>query len=224
MNAPVPLSLDTPRRRLGAWLDMHLVDHGLVRLAYNNRFALGGGMYRSSQPSPSQLRRYRERIGLNTVINLRGPNTYGSYAFEREACEQLGIELVDFRLFSRSPPTADEIHRLRDLFARLRYPALMHCKSGADRAGIAAVLYRHLHLGHPLHQAQQELHWRYGHLRKSKTGVQDFMIATYLARNAREPIDFLRWIDTEYDPRALKAQFRESGWASLLVDHVLHRE
>ena len=62
--------LDTTYGRLMAWLNMHLVDHGCVRAIYNNLYALGGGMYRSSQPSPAQIRHDQRRYGLRSIINL----------------------------------------------------------------------------------------------------------------------------------------------------------
>ena len=58
----------------------------------------------------------------------------------------------------------------------------------------------------------------------AKTGVLDFFFATYVARNAQSPIGFLEWVDTEYNRLELHSRFREEGWASLIVDKVLHRE
>ena len=60
--------------------------------------------------------------------------------------------------------------------------------------------------------------------KRAKTGVLDFFFATYVARNAKSPIGFLEWVDTEYNRLELHARFREEGWASLIVDKVLHRE
>ena len=77
------MDISTTSGRVRAWLDMHLVDHGAIRAVYNNLYNLGGGMYRSSQPSPAQLRKYREKLGLRTVINLRGAHGYGSYEIGR---------------------------------------------------------------------------------------------------------------------------------------------
>ena len=203
---------------------MHLVDHGCVRAIYNNFHPLGGGMYRCSQPSPRQIRKYRDRHGIRSIINLRGVHDYGSYFYEEEACSQLGITLISVKLYSRTPPSVAEIHRMRDIFASLEYPALIHCKSGADRAGLGAVLYRVLHLGHPVSGAVSELSWKYGHSKRAKTGILDFFFATYLAYNATHPIDFIDWVDTVYDEQALKVSFRDDGVSSLIVDKVLHRE
>ena len=69
-----------------------------------------------------------------------------------------------------------------------------------------------------------ELGWKYGHFKRAKTGVLDFFFATYVARNQQSPIGFLEWVDTEYSRLELHSRFREEGWASLIVDKVLHRE
>lgn len=216
--------LHTPWGRSLAWLDMHLVDHGFVRAIYNNFHNLGAGLYRCSQPSPSQIRDYHARYGIQTIVNLRGENPYGSYFLEEEVCRELGIGLLTYRLYSRQPPSPSEIHGLKALFATLPYPALMHCKSGADRAGMGAALYRILHLGHAVPAALSELNWRYGHFRKSEAGVLDFFFETYLARNAREPIAFLHWVDTEYDWHEMHQRYEKSGWSSLVADRLLQRE
>jgi len=218
------MDISTTSGRIRAWFDMHLVDHGAIRAIYNNFYDLGGGMYRSSQPSPAQLAKYQKTLGLRTVINLRGPHGYGSYALEKEACAALGIALHDIKLYSRTPPEIEEVHAMDELFKQIEYPALLHCKSGADRAGIGAALYRILHLGHKVEDAMSELGWKYGHFKRARTGVLDFFLATYVARNQRSPIGFLEWVDTEYSRLEAQTRFREEGWASLIVDKVLHRE
>jgi len=134
------MDISTTSGRIRAWLDMHLVDHGAVRAVYSNFYDLGGGMYRSSQPSPAQLRKYQQSLGLRSVINLRGAHGYGSYALEKGACDTLGLMLHDIKLYSRTPPEIEEVHAMDELFKRLEYPALLHCKSGADRAGLGAAL------------------------------------------------------------------------------------
>jgi protein tyrosine/serine phosphatase len=221
---PDRFNLASPLGRSAAWLSMHLVDHGVVRTVYNNFYSLGGGLYRCSQPSPAQIRRYHRKLGIRSIINLRGHSPYGSYPLEVEVCRELGINLVDARLFSREPPSAEDVHRMNELFARLEYPALMHCKSGADRAGMGSVLYRVLRLGHDVKSAMVELDWRYGHFRQARTGVLDFFLHTYVDRHEREPIAVLDWVDREYDKSDVQARFKQSRWSSLLVDSVLRRE
>ena len=159
-------------------------------------------------------------ISLSAGLLLR----FRPYALEKEACAALGIALHDIKLYSRTPPEIEEVHAMDELFKQIEYPALLHCKSGADRAGIGAALYRILHLGHKVEDAMSELGWKYGHFKRARTGVLDFFLATYVARNQRSPIGFLEWVDTEYSRLETQTRFREEGWAGLIVDRVLHRE
>lgn len=218
--------LTTPLGRSIAYLDMYLRDHQILRSIYCNRHAIGGGMYRSGQPSPWQLRDWHRKFGLRTVINLRGDHGYGSYALEAEACQRLGITLVNHRLMSRQLPTVDEVLATRELFERVEYPVLMHCKSGADRAGLASTLYRHFRFGEPISSLRQ-LHWRFGHFRAGHTANLDLFFEAYQRDDARSPIAFIDWLRTRYDRAALEAEFYRlvsSPLGTWWVDRVLHRE
>lgn len=209
------------------YLDMLFVDHGVLRLAYLNHHPLGPQMWRSAQPAPHQIR-FMASSGLKTIINLRGERMCGSYVLERQACEQLGIKLVNCQVRSRAAPTREELRRVRDVFETIEYPALLHCKSGADRAGLTSVLYRHLKQGVPLAEAKGELSLRFGHIRQADTGVLDYFFERYLADNERSAIPFFEWVETVYDSDEVKRTFEAQGWskrwANRLVNGVLRRE
>lgn len=217
-------SLTGPAGRLRTWANAQLRDHGLFRLAWSNFHVVGGGMYRSGQPGPAQLRRWQARYGLRSVINLRGSHDFASYTLERTACAELGIALHDIRLFSHIPPSPQRIAELAMLFERVEYPVLMHCKMGADRSGLGSALYRILRLGHPVAEAVRELSLRYGHLRHARAGVLDYLFASYLAYAAHTPIGFMEWVHSVYDDQALKQRYRADGWASLALERMLPRE
>jgi len=129
-----------------SYLDMLLVDHGIFRFMYANSHRISEKAWRSAQPAPHQLRRFA-RAGIRTVVNLRGERECGSYYLERQACERFGMKLVNFQVRSRAAPTREELLGAKRLFEEVEYPMLMHCKSGADRAGLMSVLYRFLHEG-----------------------------------------------------------------------------
>jgi protein tyrosine/serine phosphatase len=102
-------------------------------------------------------------------------------------------------------------------------PALVHCKSGADRAGIFAVLYRHFRLGEPIEIAKKELHWRFGHFRGSRTGILDYFFDQYLV--TREPNQtFIEWVGAAYDRDRIERDFKPAGPISFFVDSILRRE
>ena len=213
-----------PVSRLGAWANMLLVDHGLFRLAYPNRHRVGSGLvWRSAQPSPRQIAWFK-RQGVRTVITLRGGREHGSWPLQREACEREGLRLVEFVLRSREAPSRETVLAAKDFFERVDYPAVMHCKSGADRAGLAAALFLILHEDMPVREAVRQLSPRYGHFRFAKTGILDAFFARYLLEGEPRGQDFLDWVENDYDPSSLKRSFRPGFWSDVLVDRVLRRE
>ena len=219
-------SPDWVRRRFGrpaSYLDMLLVDHGIFRFFYANCHKISDHAWRSAQPAPHHIRRFA-KSGIRTIINLRGERQCGSYWLEQAACDHYGIKLINFQIGSRAAPTAEELNAAKSLFETIEYPMLMHCKSGADRAGIMSVLYRHLFEGVPIDVAKNELSFKYGHIRQADTGILDYFFDRYLADNAVRPMPFLEWVNTEYDSKELKRSFRSKGWANRLVDTVLRRE
>jgi protein tyrosine/serine phosphatase len=225
-NAIIDRTPPRLRRILGppaVYLDMLLVDHGVFRLIYGNSHRISAQVWRSAQPTPRQIRRFA-KAGIRTVVNLRGKRDCGSYWLEEEACARYGLKLVNFQIRSRAAPTREELRSAQELFAEIEYPMLMHCKSGADRAGIMSVLYLFLHEGVPLKEAKKQLSLKYGHIRQADTGILDYFFEKYLADTAGRPMDFFAWVETEYDPVELKRTFKSRGWANRLVDSVLRRE
>jgi protein tyrosine/serine phosphatase len=209
--------------RWRAHWDLMAVDHGFIRFFYANRARVSENLYRSGQPLPCHFRGIA-RKGIKTVVNLRGRNDSGWYVLEVEACREHGIEFVDFPTKSRDTPSKEMIHAAKRLFESIRYPALMHCKSGADRAGLVSVLYRHLKDGVPVADAMRELSLRYGHVRQADTGILDHFFERYLEDTRRRPMPLLDWIENVYDPEELKRSFRPQRWANGLVDRILRRE
>jgi len=209
--------------RLRVWLDMFFVDHGVFRLWFNLATPVTARAWRSGQPWPKHVRLAKER-GVKTIINLRGARDCGAYVLAREACAAYGITLVDMPFESRSAPHVDRLNRAQEVFQSVEYPVLLHCKSGADRVGIGAALYLMLKEGRPVAEAKKQLSLRFGHVRQAKTGVLDAFLDAYETRTARGPIDFMTWVNTEYDRDALNARFRNMKPADVLVDFILRRE
>jgi protein tyrosine/serine phosphatase len=220
----LPASLRGRLGPLGDWSDMMFVDHGFIRLAYLNLHRISPRMWRSAQPGPDAIRRLAER-GIKTIINLRGERNCGSYILERRACAARGMALVDIPVNSRSAPEPDRLLRLQQIFREIAYPALLHCKSGADRAGLVATLYLNVHEGLPLAEARRQLSWRYGHVKQARTGVIDYFFDAFERDNADTGRTLMEWVtSTDYDAGALTAHFRSNVLANALVDFVLRRE
>jgi protein tyrosine/serine phosphatase len=209
--------------RLASYVDMLFVDHGIIRLAYLNRHRLGPRAWRCAQPAPHHIRKFAQQ-GVRTIINLRGENGRGGYWLEQAACEKYGIALVNFKISSRRAPTRERIAAAFELFNRVEYPMLMHCKTGADRTGLMSVLYSVLKEGLPLSKAKRHLSLRYGHLRENGAGIIDDFFDRYLADNRRQPMPFVDWVNEVYDPEDLTRAFRAKGWISRLADRVRKEE
>lgn len=229
----IPLTREefqTPGGRRRAWRELMIADHGFLRLIYDNSHEVAPGkMWRSFQPSPRQLRRWRDR-GVRTVVNLRGCQPNGYYFLEEEACAELGLDLRSFKVLSREPPSKEVLHGARRLFGEIGYPALMHCKSGADRVGLMSALFLFFHEGRPIDEAVRQLSFRYGHIRQGKAGVIDHVFSTYMEYAKRKGIGlssvdaFFDWVDEVYDPQTARDEFLSTWWGNLLTERILRRE
>jgi protein tyrosine/serine phosphatase len=222
---PPDLPLLTPWPRFKAWLSMLFKDHSLFRFVYNTRIAVTPDLHRSGHPMPYQLRR-AQQDGVKTVLSLRGAETHvGSNQLEWDTCKRIGLRLVHFPLGSRSEPSRDQVLKIIDLLETLPKPLLVHCKSGADRAGLVSAIYLILH-GESYDTATQQLDfWRHGHIRQAKTGVLDHFLEAWRDWQAKHPDDSFRdWVANHYDSEAVKKSFQSSFWANQIVDRILRRE
>ncbi len=232
-DVPQPITREefqTERGRRRAWRQLMFADHGFLRKFYSNSHEVSAGkLWRTYQPSPLDLKKWKER-GIKTVVNLRGDKPSGFYFLEEEACAKLGLDLITFRVFSREAPSKEILHGAAKLFDAINYPALLHCKSGADRAGLMSTLYQFLHEGAPLPCALDQLSFKYGHVKQGKTGVIDAAFEEYIAyakgagKSLSSVDDFFEWVDNKYDPVATKQRFRTTWFGNFLTEKVLRRE
>ena len=218
--------LTTRQGRFRAYLNYLWADHAWLRLGFQNAHWVSPELIRTNQPWPFQLKRWRD-MGVKTVINLRGggyPTSF--YLLEKDACARLGMTLIDFAVSSREAPSRAQVEGAKALFERVQYPAVMHCKSGADRAGVMSVLFAHFHMGLPLREAvARELSFRTLHVKQGKTGVIDYTFERYFEEGEPAGLSFLQWVQrSEYDPKALKATFQAGMIGTLISDRLLRRE
>lgn len=220
----------TAAGRNRAWRELMLGDHGFLRKIYDNTHEVAPGkMWRTYQPSPTDLKKWKAR-GIKTVINLRGDKPSGFYFLEEEVCQKIGLSLVTFRVFSRDAPSKEILHGARKLFAEIAYPAVMHCKSGADRAGLMATLYLFFQENVPLDKAMEQLSFKYGHVKHGKTGVIDYAFEQYIDHARQKELslssieDFLQWVDCDYDPTATKNNYKSTALGDFLSEIVFRRE
>jgi protein tyrosine/serine phosphatase len=180
-------------------------DHGILRIFWTNFAEIAPGVYRSNQPDLARLTRYRD-IGIKSVLNLRGQSNHPAYVLEAEDCAALGLQMQTISAAARKAPSRDTLLKMFGAFDTLSKPFVIHCKSGADRAGLASALYL-LDRSASLTVAKSQLSLRYLHLKRSRTGVQDMFLQVYGERLALGPITIRDWVRDEYDPATLTARF-----------------
>lgn len=199
--------ISTPEARRAAAWHFQVSDHAFLRVWWTNLAEIAPGVWRSNQPSPKQLARHAQN-GIKTVINLRGAPKESFWLFEDEACRAHGLTLHSVGMSARRAPNRAALLELLRLFSTVQRPMLFHCKSGADRTGLAAAIYLICCEGRPLAQAQAQLSLRYLHVVQSATGILDHFLRLYGRDADRTGISLQDWIATVYDPEALTLSFQ----------------
>jgi protein tyrosine/serine phosphatase len=138
---------------------------GFLHLTGNFNAVVPGEFYRSAQLTPAQLSEYVGAYKLRTVINLRGDNKGQPwYDAEVKESDHLGIVHVDFGMSARHELTRAQAIALIALMEKAAKPLLVHCKDGADRAGLASALYLAVVKQADSKVAEAQLSFRYGHI------------------------------------------------------------
>lgn len=200
--------ISTPRTRRQAVWHFQLFDHAFLRALWTNRREIAPGVWRSNQPSPRHMAQMAAK-GIKTVLSLRGEPNLSFFLLEKEACAKHGITLTTVQLGARSAGSRTAYLQLLDTFEKIEKPLLIHCKSGADRAGLASALWL-LHMeGRPLKEARKQLSLRFMHLKSTKTGILDHILDQYGAHLDRHgPTPVRDWIANHYDPKYAQASFK----------------
>jgi len=169
-----------------------------------------GQVMRSAQPT-TQLTRWARDYQLKSVLNLRGGSPADWwYGQEIRSAFETGVTYYDLPLSATRRPTRRELLQLIDLLNHCPYPLLIHCKSGADRTGLASALYRMVRRGESPESALEAFSIEFGHIPFFGTEhlhepLQEY--SDWLKRNqlTHEPDRFRAWVRNDYrasDPPA----------------------
>ncbi|SFP06831.1 phosphatase domain-containing protein [Tranquillimonas alkanivorans] len=206
-SRPEGAEIATPEGRRAALRHFHLFDHAFLRVLWSNQAQVAPGVYRSNQPDPRRVARYAD-MGIRTIISLRGRSRRSYTLLEEEACARHDIALVTRQIGGKRLSEKDRLLDLLDAFREVEKPFLIHCKSGADRAGFAAALYLLAEEGASVGEARRQLHWRHFHWRNSVYGILDHALDAYEADSRATPMGIRDWIETRYDPERLTAEWK----------------
>lgn len=198
--------LSTPENRRRAHIYNLWFDHAVLRGIWTNQFEIAPGVWRSNHPTHKRFAKLKAQ-GFKSILNLRGSGGAAHYLTEQESCAKLGLTLVDVRLNARNAAPRKDIQAVIDAFRSIERPFMMHCKSGADRAGFASAIYLMVIEGRPVAEARRMLSLRFWHVKQSRTGVLGYILDLFEARHAETGIGFEEWIQTEYDNKAVQRDF-----------------
>jgi len=184
-------------------------------LYFNFYQAVGPGMYRSAQLPPEQLDKTIRRLGIKTVVNLRGQENAPWYTAEQEVVAKNAARLIDLHFSASLYPSPAQLEELLDVVERIKPPFLVHCKGGADRTGLFFVL----------------LALREGKGWSEAMGQLSLLRFTYYSRTKSATItyplyDFADYADAHHWPRDLKhfRQWLKTDHAQQIYQNWLQRE
>lgn len=163
-------------------------------------------VYGSAQLTPAQLDERIHDHHIRTIVNLRGPNPqHRWYREEVKVAKRLGVTHHDFPFSSVTLPPRSEMKRLIQVLKNSAKPLLVHCQSGIDRTGLAAMVCE-LALdtdGSPEKAWERISIWG-GHLPWRKTVEMKRQFIDHYKHWLGEqkinhsPEEFCRWVETEY--------------------------
>ena len=169
-----------------------------------------GLVMRSAQPT-AQLSDWARQYKLKSILNLRGggPGDWW-YGLEIKSSRENGVMYYDLPLSATRRPTRRELLQLIDLLDRCSYPLLIHCKSGADRTGLASALYRMVRRGEAPESALASFSIEFGHIPYFGTEhlhepLQEYDVWLKSGGFTHSTVRFRTWVRNEYsaaDPPA----------------------
>jgi protein tyrosine/serine phosphatase len=151
-----------------------------------------GLLYRSAQLKPSRLRKYVQKFGIKTVINLRGVNRKTKWWEDEHATvKELNVNYFNIPFSARVISNKKNIQKLLYLYKFAPKPILIHCLDGIDRSGEAAALWVLEQQGRSKKDAFKQLSLKYGYL-KFRRPQKHLLISIWQGK---------KWLNQAYNPK-----------------------
>lgn len=167
-------------------------------LGDNVREVVPGKLYRSAQLSIPMLDRVVGEHHIASVLSLRKVDPPApELAREQERLDELGIAHDNVALSPQKLPRPEALAQLLGRFDVGPYPMLVHCEEGADRTGLATVIWLVTYGGRTLAEARaSDLSWRNGHFAFGQAHAMDDFLDLY--ERTSHGADLRSWILATY--------------------------
>lgn len=160
---------------------------GVLIWSGNHHTVAEGQLYRSAQLSGPGFSEQIDAHHIRSVLNLRGPHPAARwYQDEVAAARAHGVMHYDVGISAQEAIAPDKLEKILAVLRDAPKPILVHCRSGSDRTGFVAALYRYAIEGQSAEVAARELSLLYGHFPylTSKSGAMDESARVYFASHA----------------------------------------
>lgn len=168
------------------------IDISWIKKLFDNFHAVQTGtLYRCSQLSSQRLKRYIKRLGIKTIINLRGTNQNKQWWRDEYAlAKDFNLHFYNIAMNSKTLPSKENLLKLLSIYENAPRPILLHCYSGSDRTGEASALWVIEQQKKTRAEALKHLAFRYGHIPMRKPAKQ-FLINLWESKD---------WLIHSYNP------------------------
>jgi protein tyrosine phosphatase (PTP) superfamily phosphohydrolase (DUF442 family) len=170
---------------------MSVLSVGLgARFSTNVHVIEPGLAYRSGQLWPGELEGVIAEYGIRSIVSLVAPEPDQTwYRGELAISSARGIARYEMPLSARKELTSAQLRDLVVLLRKAPKPVLIHSKSGADRSGLAAAIFKYAIAARSAEEAKQQLSLRYGHFPYlwSGTDAMDASFNRFVAEQRSAP-------------------------------------
>ncbi len=214
---------DTKFNRFISYTYALFAEHSILNIFWKNFHQIDDGLYRSAQVNPMTLKKYIKKYNLKEIISHRAEGKKSPLSiFEREICEEYGVKFQHVHLRSRLVPTKEKLIELKKVFKDIHKPALIHCKAGADRTSLAAIIYLYFK-GENLQDAIKNhlSFWKYGHMKHSDAGIIDFYFEEFIKSGEK---DLIEWTDKNHIRLEDEFKNKKNRFWNFINNKILKRE
>ncbi len=181
-----------------------------------------GEIWRSAQPSGPEMDAFITRLGLRSVLNLRGERGGSAWLREeRSVTAARGVELHTVRLSAKQMPPTPRLREIVRVLDTAPRPLLLHCKGGVERSGLVGAVAVLLHDG-DLAQARAQFARSKGYIQILSGSELPLVLDEYerwLSRRGEThaPERFRAWVAGDYHPYFYRAGISATGVPAQLV-------